>query len=85
MFTPEAVPDGAVLAPHHFYLGVGLAVWGFVLMWPWYPRTGALMTLIGLWVAVDDAVQHALQVTTPLGWLWHEALLPILYHLEGWA
>lgn len=70
MFPVERVPDGAIFAPHHFWLGVGIAVFAFGLCWRYYPVTGATGTLVGLSIALDDAVSHAFGVTTPLDWFW---------------
>ena len=81
--TVETIPDGTVLAPHHFYVGVLLAWFGFMFVWRWYPRTGALLTLVGLLIAVDDAVQHAFMVKTPLHHLWWGVLFPIVQQLEA--
>lgn len=138
-FPYHAVPDGAILAPHHLYIGAVLAllaaatVWdhkpredpvavtagllaalfGFLVTWPVWPVTGAALTLAGLafalgavflapfwhgrypWLsgyrpgarsvvllgillALDDAVQHAFGWATPLDWFWKAALAPLL-------
>jgi len=123
-FPADTVPDGAVLGPHHAYIGmmlallalavvwddragvepwvgsVGLlvAVFAFVTVWPFYPATGAVLALSGVllvlssaflpfwtgygWVgprgalllgsliALDDVLEHAFGVPTPLDWLW---------------
>lgn len=127
-FPYESVPDGAVLAPHHFYAVLfGLlfcaVVWddyphreplitslclltgflSFLLIWPWYPVIGASVTLVSLVVAViplftrdlwskyplkyriavalcivialDDAVEHAFPVGTPLDMFWKTYML----------
>lgn len=123
-FPADSVPDGAVLGPHHVYVGLLLAllalavVWdnragvepwvgavglllatfAFVTVWPFYPVTGAVLALsgvlivlgsvflpfwtgygwlgprgvllVGALVALDDAVEHAFGVPTPLDALW---------------
>lgn len=83
MFTPEAVPDESVFAPHHFYIGVIIAVYAFIFIWQWYPRTGAILCLCGLLIALDDALQHAFQIDTPLHHLWWGVLYPIVRWVEG--
>lgn len=120
-FPVEAVPDGAVFAPHHLYVGLALcifagavvwddhrdaeplalvggavvALFGFAVTWATYPATGAaftlagvlvallavlfrgdywgtvplrwrLLALLGVLIALDDAVSHALYPPTPL-------------------
>jgi hypothetical protein len=78
MFPHEAVPDGAVFAPHHFWIGVGIAVFAFGLTWRYYPVTGAVGTLVGLSIALDDAVSHAFGVPTPLDLLWANYIHPYM-------
>lgn len=73
----EAVPDGVVLAPHHLYIGLSMALFGFMFVWRLYPRAGATLTLLGVLVAADDAVSHAFGVWTPLDALWR-------VYLRGW-
>ncbi len=134
-FPHEAVPDGAIFAPHHYTYGllatllVVMAVWdnyrcreplltagatgaglfGFLFVWPYYPTSGALLavsgpivaalavvagwagtpiadvwddyplryrlaTLLGLLVALDDGVEHAFGVPTPLDMAWNTGL-----------
>ena len=75
-FPAEAEPDGAALAPHHFYTGLAIAFFGFVSVWAYYPRLGAIMALLGLAIAADDAVSHAFGVWTPLDWLWNNHIRP---------
>lgn len=122
MFPHDAVPDNAIFAPHHLYIGVilllvgTLIVWdnqaddphhtllttlgllfAFTFIWPYYPLTGALialmalvilpislyvesslwrshrraiaLTVVGYLIAVDDIVEHAFGIPTPLDWL----------------
>lgn len=69
-FPAEQIPDGAVVAPHHLYVGLLVAGFSFALVWRWYPITGATGTLLGLAIALDDALSHALGVPTPLDWVW---------------
>jgi len=131
-FPAERIPDNAIFAPHHYYLGVVLClfvcliVWdnyrsrepwlvmaisiagliAFGLTWPYYPVTGAIVSIatpilamfalltrreywsdikhipqilifIGLLIALDDAVDHALPLTTPLEYL-AQYLLPLI-------
>lgn len=70
-FPSEDEPDGDVFAPHHFYTGVIVAWFAFMFVWPTYPATGAVSVLIGLLIALDDAVSHAFGVWTPLDWVWN--------------
>ncbi|WP_255212513.1 hypothetical protein [Halorubrum sp. CBA1229] len=49
VFDPEEEPDGDALAPHHFYVGVALALFGFASIWPYYPATGAGFALLACW------------------------------------
>jgi hypothetical protein len=81
-FPVEEEPDGDALAPHHFYVGVAAAVFGFASVWPYYPVTGASMALIGVAVALDDLVSHAFGWPTPLDQLWKRAILPIVRRVE---
>lgn len=77
-FPAEAEPDGDVSAPHHFYIGVALSTFAFVSIWDLYPVTGAGLVLVGLAVAVDDALSHAFGIPTPLDWLWNRIIYPAL-------
>ena len=77
-FPHDAVPDGAVLGPHHAHIGVLLALlavalawddvagkepwvgavallgtsFAFITVWPYYPVTGAALSLAGVVVAL---------------------------------
>lgn len=77
-YPAEDEPDGAVEAPHHFYIGVFVAAFGFVSVWPFYPSTGATMTLIGTAILVDDVLSHAFGIPTPLDWIWERFIHPRL-------
>lgn len=77
-FPAEAEPDGDVLAPHHFYIGVGAAVFGFASVWPYYPVTGASMTILGVLIVADDVLSHAFGVPTPLDLVWKRAIRPLM-------
>lgn len=79
MFPAENVPDGAIFAPHHFYVGVIIAVFSFALVWRYYPVTGATGTLIGLLIALDDALSHVFGVPTPLDLFWAHYLQKIIH------
>lgn len=52
-FPHEAVPDGAVFAPHHLYIGVLAALLGLAMMWddrtadPWACAASILAALFG--------------------------------------
>lgn len=83
MFTPEPVPDGAVLAPHHFYIGILIAWFGFMFVWKYYPKTGSLLTIVGLLIAIDDTIQHMFAVKTPLHYFWWGVLYPCIKIVEG--
>jgi hypothetical protein len=82
MFSPEPIPDGHVLAPHHFYVGIGIALFAFIFVWWVYPRTGATLVFVGLLVATDDAIQHAFRVDTPLHQFWWHVLYPLIRLIE---
>ncbi|MFW5896346.1 MAG: hypothetical protein ACOCUA_03080 [archaeon] len=134
-FPHEAVPDGAIFAPHHYTygallailavfivwdnyrdrepllaaVGLGMGLFGFLSVWPYYPPAGAILALTGplvaiaavvagsfglavgdVWddyprrervavvlfslVALDDALEHAFGVWTPLDALWASGL-----------
>jgi hypothetical protein len=82
-YPVEDEPDGEVLAPHHFYVGVLVASFGFLFVWPVYPTVGAVFTLGGLLVALDDAVSHTFGVWTPLDALWRHGLLRVVRRIEN--
>ncbi|MFD1588725.1 hypothetical protein ACFR9U_17235 [Halorientalis brevis] len=69
-FPAEAVPDGGIFLPHHLYIGVGVMLFGFALVWDPYDKAGAVLTLLGLYIAADDAVSHVFGVWTPLDHIW---------------
>jgi len=76
MFPHESVPDGAPFGPHHLYIGLLVAGFAFAMVWPHYPQMGATGTLLGLLIALDDAVSHAFGVPTPLDWTWAHYVYP---------
>lgn len=129
-FPYEMIPDGAVFANHHYYIGMGVAalavasVWddqrwdplavavglgiglfGFALTWRYHPVTGATLALagptmsagalarsywrrrrrraawvlVGLLITLDDAIEHAFGVWTPLDALWVHHLANYVY------
>lgn len=82
MIDPEDEPDGDVLAPHHFYVGVIAAWFGFMFVWPHYPVTGSIAVLVGLLIALDDAIEHATGITTPLELLWVRIIYPLVSRIE---
>lgn len=84
MFDPEDEPDGDAHAPHHFYIGLIVAAFGFASVWPYYSVTGSGMALIGLLIALDDVVEHTTNLPTPLDQLWKRALYPAVRRLEEW-
>lgn len=77
-FPAEEEPDGDVFAPHHFYIGMVLALFSFVTVWPYYPVTGAAAVLVGTLILLDDAISHAFGVWTPLDALWKRVIRPRL-------
>ncbi len=77
-FPAEEEPDGDVSAPHHFYIGIAVSVFGFVSVWDLYPVTGATMTVIGTVILVDDVISHAFGIPTPLDELWSRVIYPIM-------
>lgn len=78
MFDPEQEPDGDATAPHHMWVGLAVAAFGFGSVWKYYPVTGSLMTLAGLLIALDDAIEHTFDVETPLDMLWKKLIYPFL-------
>ena len=54
---------------------VGIQIGGFRSR---YGRGHALVVGLGLVVAFDDWVSHALGIWTPLDWFWHIAIYPIM-------
>lgn len=77
-FPAEEEPDGDAMAPHHFYIGMGVALFGFLWVWPYYPVTGSLSVLIGSAILLDDVISHVFGVWTPLDWVWNRFILPNL-------
>lgn len=77
-FPAEAVPDGGVFLPHHLYIGVAITIFGFAFVWDPYAEAGAVLTLLGIAIALDDAVSHAFGVWTPLDALWQVAIHPVI-------
>lgn len=73
MFPHDPIPDGAILAPHHYTyglalvllvvaivwdnyrdreplfaaLGAGVGLFGFLFVWQYYPKAGAILALAG--------------------------------------
>jgi len=82
-FPHDTIPDGAVLAPHHFYVGVLIAVFGFVFVWRIYPRTGAVLSVIGLLIALDDAIEHVFGVVTPGELIGRFIIFPLINFIES--
>lgn len=74
-FPADDVPDGDVLAPHHAYIGLALTLFGFLFVWPYYPQTGAALSLLGILVTADDVLEHAFGIWTPLDALWKRVLV----------
>lgn len=83
MLDIEPEPDGDALAPHHFYIGVAISVFGFASVWPYYSLTGASMALIGLLIALDDVIEHMTGLPTPLDQLWKRVIYPIVLRIES--
>lgn len=82
IIDPEKEPDGDAAAPHHFYIGVFVSVFGFASVWPYYSNTGAVMAIAGLLIALDDAIEHATPYPTPLDQLWKRVIFPIVDRFE---
>lgn len=78
IFDPEDEPDGDVSAPHHLWVGLAITAFGFGSVWRYYPVTGSVMTIVGLLIALDDAIEHTFDVATPLDLLWGRFLYPLL-------
>lgn len=73
-YPHESEPDGDVLLPHHAYVGIMVALFGFLFVWPAYPDVGFLLSLVGSLVLLDDVVSHGFGWWTPLDWLWGKYL-----------
>lgn len=73
-FPADPVPDGNVFLPHHFGIGVIIAVYSFYFIWPYYHAVGASGALLGLGIAADDVLSHSFGVWTPVEWLWETFL-----------
>ena len=69
-------------APHHFYVGVALSLFGFTSTWPYYPATASGFAFIGLLVALDDVIEHMTPYPTPLDQLWKRVVHPFVRILE---
>lgn len=69
-FPAETLPDGAVLGPHHFYVGGMIALFGFMFVWPYYPTAGATLTVLGTALMTDDVLSHAFGLWTPMHAVW---------------
>lgn len=82
-YPAEDEPDGDVLLPHHFYLGVIVAFYAFFFAWGTYPTVGATLSVLGLLIALDDVVNHAFGVPTPLDSLWSRFLRPVVKRLDS--
>jgi len=83
MYSPEPIPDGVVMAPHHLYIGIMISWFWFMFVWKYYPRTGSLLTVLGVLIALDDAIQHAFQINTPLHYLWWGCVYPLVKIIES--
>jgi hypothetical protein len=77
-FPAESEPDGNVQAPHHFYIGMAIAFFGFVSVWPLYPVSGSSMVLIGTLILADDVISHVFGVWTPLDWIWQVGISKVI-------
>ena len=82
VFDPEEEPDGDALAPHHFYVGVALSLFGFASIWPYYPATGAGFAFIGLLVALDDVIEHMTGFPTPLDQVRKRVIYPVVKEIK---
>ncbi|WP_245625970.1 hypothetical protein [Haloparvum sedimenti] len=78
LWDPEDVPDGDVMAPHHFWVGILVSVFGFAFTWTYYSNVGAALTVLGLLIAADDVVEHATGFPTPLDQLWKRVIYPLI-------
>lgn len=83
IFDPKEELDRDALAPHHFYVGVAVALFGFAQVWRYYPTTGASFALIGLLVALDDVIEHMTRFPTPLDQIWKHVIHPIIKEIEA--
>lgn len=74
-FPAEDEPDGNVLAPHHFYIGIIVASFSFLFVWPVYPVTGASGAILGTVLIVDDVLSHVFG-WSPISWVWKSYVRP---------
>ena len=71
----------ALQGVHHFYPGLLLALIGFLMLWapkPWVAVAGIVICLLGVWIALDDLWQHAMQRFVQPG---YNSPLKTLYHI----
>ncbi|OYR38425.1 hypothetical protein DJ82_12225 [Halorubrum sp. Ib24] len=65
------------------------ALFSFGSIWPYYPAIGSVGTLVALFVAglgwvvsIDDAIEHATALPTPLDELWKRIVYPVVAQIE---
>ena len=78
MIPAESEPDGDATAPHHFYIGIAIAFFGFASVWEYYPVTGSVSVLVGMAIALDDVVSHVFGWPTPMDLVWKKLIYPNL-------
>lgn len=58
-------PKGEFKGFHHFYLGLILAILGWLIAWFSSYSIGATLCILGVLIMLDDALQHFLHLDTP--------------------
>ena len=82
-FPEDKEPDGDIMAPHHFYVGIIISWFGFMYIWPGYPVVGSVSAIVGLLIALDDVIEHSTGIITPLELLWRRVILPVVSTIES--
>jgi hypothetical protein len=67
---------------HHLYIGIGILIYTFLIM-PSVENTILTMYfLLGMYVVIDDIVEHSITATTPLRLFVEQILFPILNQIR---
>lgn len=64
--------------PHHVYLGTFMVLYGCLMIAADYGAFGCAFTALGVLIAADDVVEHALTVDTPLRILFEKVIYPLM-------
>jgi hypothetical protein len=70
-------------ATHHLYIGMGVLLYALVILPLISNNTGTTLPfIIGLYIVVDDIVEHSITATTPLRIFAEKLLFPILNQIK---